>query len=150
MFKLLKKISRNKQESDALVYLSNNLPTILKNSDLILKTPEYYFVTYKLFYIASPYVGTRKLYLGDLVSAWRGNIMVSENCCGRVLIYYNTGSILSGKNNYAGICEKCGKIIRRNDLADFSKRFIYFDQLGKNHVKPEFTFTFEELIEEVS
>ncbi|MBN1970429.1 MAG: hypothetical protein JXR48_09125 [Candidatus Delongbacteria bacterium] len=125
----------------------DNLSLILKHSETILKNAELYYVTHEIFVMGSAYVGGRNLFIGELLRSWNENVMIDNNCCGRVLIYCNTGSVLSGSNSYTGICENCGKVISFRGLCGFAGRFMYFKGIKTDFDKPEKLLSFEELIE---
>ncbi len=79
---------------DVLSTVLNNLDILYKHKDLILNNPEYYGIDIKGCGVSALWIGSTKLWLGDMLQLWETPEWKIENT------YYLsiTGSPLSGGN----------------------------------------------------
>jgi hypothetical protein len=88
----------------------NNLTLILNSKQQILNCCDYFFVTLPGAYCSYPFVNTDGiLFLGYLLIGWEQNILTDTciKCQAKVIVFWFCGSILSGRNQWKGICLNC-------------------------------------------
>ncbi len=88
-----------------------NFDLILKHSDLIISTPEYYHSHFIGLPVGLAYMSGYDPPLGALLELWAAGefIDVCDGCGGRLYLVQAGGSPLSGLNKVLGICERCKK-----------------------------------------
>jgi len=132
-----------------LKQLKKALKLFIKNRDIIINNPKYYYITHSSIFISSAYVGRKAKYtIGEMLDHWqKGEMTDDQSCCGKVYITSAGGSPLSGRNSFYGFCTKCGKWVEGSK----SSFGLIFGPYIK-YKQPEFDFTdgdiatFDELI----
>lgn len=120
---------------------------IYKNSELILSTPEYYFVRDEDIFISVAYLQPQPMTLGILLTHWKENRFCDDTlCCGRVLKVTAGGSPLSGSNGWSGFCSKCGKFFRNGGLDSWGHDLHVHLRFKPPFDKPEKVPSYGELI----
>ena len=79
---------------NVLTTVFNNLDILYKHKDLILQNPEYYGVEIKGCAVSSLWIGSTKLWLGDMLQLWE----TPEWKIGNTYYFSIIGSPLSGSN----------------------------------------------------
>lgn len=100
--------SRNSESQFQL--FCDHLALILQHERDILSCADYFFCPLDFAFCSWPYVsGDGPLYLGYLLLGWRDRSLTADcaECGGTVLVTMFGGSVLSGSNSWAGICESC-------------------------------------------
>ncbi len=89
----------------------DNFDLVLKHSDLIISTPEYYHSHLIGLPIGLAGMGGYVPPLGALLELWSANefIDVCDSCGSKLYLLQAGGSPLSGSNKVLGICEECKK-----------------------------------------
>jgi hypothetical protein len=89
---------------------SDNLAFILEHERGILNCADYFFCSADFSYCSWAWVGgDGPLYLGYLLLGWRDGSLTGVCAAygGTVLVTSFGGSVLSGSNSWAGVCESC-------------------------------------------
>ena len=91
----------------------DNLELILANSELILKTPEYFHIRHEWSLVGGIYLGSKYIPLGVLIKLWMNDQWLDEcpECGGKTYIYCAGGSPLSGSHYTNAVCTTCKKFV---------------------------------------
>jgi hypothetical protein len=105
----------DEQRENNMQPFRENLELILDNSELILNTPEYFFIRHTWALAGGAYVGAKYIPLGVLVMLWESGEWLSEcqKCGHKTYIFCAGGSPLSGSHFYQAICTTCNVIVNR-------------------------------------
>jgi len=84
--------------------------TILLNQDLIIKTPEYYKCSPRIFGFRQTY-GQLGISLGNLLQLWNDNQFIRKcNDCDNYIYVFYSHDVLNATNFWKGICPNCREI----------------------------------------
>ncbi|MCF8208867.1 MAG: hypothetical protein K9K38_05620 [Rhodoferax sp.] len=105
------KIAYEKSVRLARDSLTGNVKLLIKNKDLIIKNPRYFYIKHSRIYISTAYMHRSAAYtLGEMLDHWQNDEMTDDKvCCGKFYILAAGGSPLSGSTSFFGFCSKCGK-----------------------------------------
>ena len=113
--------------------LRDNLDLILKYSDLIISTPEYYHSHLIGMPVGLAYMGGYDPPLGALLELWTAVEFIDacDGCGGCLYLVQAGGSPLSGSNKALGICGGCKKKSCKT-LSRVGSILIALDHIKKN------------------
>jgi hypothetical protein len=91
----------------------DNLELILANSELVLKTPEYFQIRHEWSLVGGAYVGSKYIPLGVLIKLWQNDQWLGEcpECGSKTYIYCAGGSPLSGSHYTNAVCTTCKEFV---------------------------------------
>jgi len=91
----------------------DNLELILANSELILKTPEFFYIRHQWSLVGGSYVGVKYIPLGVLIKLWKNGEWLGEcNKCGQETYVYSAGgSPLNGGHYTNAVCIHCREFV---------------------------------------
>ncbi len=112
----------------------SNLDVLIRNKNLILKTPEYRFSKVGVAFAGTTVTGTNVLYIGLLLELWEKNQFTDQcpECKGNVYIFNAAGSPLSGRHQFQGMCKNCYEFVQGSKKTFGDLLFPLFD-LSKNY-----------------
>ncbi len=102
---------------------SQNIDLILKHEQNILACRDYFFCSLPFAYSSWLYCsGDGQLFLGYLLLAWKTGQLTEQcpTCMGRVIVSSFSGSPLTGRNSWSGLCLGC----RQRQIGKESKNFL--------------------------
>ena len=104
----------------------NNLFKLFNNRNKFINTLEYYNITIPGVSVESNLIKRQyPLTVGELFDYYNQNCFINNDCCGTVYIIFVSGSLLSGANQYQGVCFNCKKIVY-GQLQAFRELFKLF------------------------
>ncbi len=114
-------------------YILSNLYVLIKNKNLILKTPEYRYSKVCDAFIGTTITGTTILYIGLLLELWEKSFTAQcSKCNGKVYIFNASGSPLSGRHQYQGMCKNCYEFVQGSKKS-FGELLSPLFDLSKNY-----------------
>ena len=102
-----------KQRVKNMQLFRDNLELILANSELILKTPEFFYIRHAWSLVGGAYVGAKYIPIGVLIKLWKNGEWLGEceKCGEETYIYRAGGSPLSGSHYIKAVCITCKEFV---------------------------------------
>ena len=114
-----------------------NLGLILKNSEHILKTPEYFYIRHEWSLVGGIYAGSKYIPLGVLIKLWQEDKWLDEcpSCAGKTYVFCAGGSPLSGSHYTNAVCTACNEIVNRKKTSGLAALMKPAFNLCKSHTQ---------------
>lgn len=129
--------SENEPRAEEFKVFIEHLELVLKNQTKILDTPDLFFSNLAFAWCSWPYIdGDGPLCIGYLFKGWEDGILCETcpKCKGQVLVVSFSGSPLSGRNDWTGVCVQCNKSQSHDQSihTPFLKRIEFVRALRQN------------------